>query len=122
MLGFILIDFVLDCLQVVSRVPCATPAEMKAAADAASEAFKTWSQSSVMTRQQLMFKFQQLIKDNMVSRGLFFSSKDYILEINEGEKKSILGRIFVLYIIFIKHCRYNYSLLLSKLINLICVS
>jgi len=51
--------------EVVSRVPCATPAEMKAAADAASEAFKTWSQSSVMTRQQLMFKFQQLIKDNM---------------------------------------------------------
>jgi len=51
--------------EVVSRVPCATQEEMQAASDAASEAFKTWSQTSVLTRQQLMFKFQQLIKDNM---------------------------------------------------------
>jgi len=51
--------------EVVSRVPCATADEMKQAADAATQAFKSWSQSSVMTRQQLMFKFQQLIKDNM---------------------------------------------------------
>merc|ERR1719244_1000743 len=50
--------------QVVSRVPCATADEMKMAADAASDAFKTWSQTSVLTRQQLMFKLQQLIKEN----------------------------------------------------------
>ena len=37
-----------------------------------------------------------------------------------GEKKSISDRYFVLYII--KHHQCNYSLLLSKIINLICVS
>lgn len=51
--------------EVVTRVPCATPSEMEAAGKAASEAFKSWSQSSVLTRQQLMFKYQQLIKENM---------------------------------------------------------
>ena len=52
--------------EVVTRVPEATPAEMQAAVDAASAAFPKWSQSTVLSRQQIMFKFQQLIKDNMV--------------------------------------------------------
>jgi len=51
--------------EVVTRVPCATAAEMESAATAASKAFKTWSQTSVLTRQQVMFKYQQLIKENM---------------------------------------------------------
>ncbi|KAF2348111.1 Aldehyde dehydrogenase domain [Trinorchestia longiramus] len=51
--------------EVVTRVPCATAAEMEAAGAAAVEAFKTWSQTSVLTRQQVMFKYQQLIKSNM---------------------------------------------------------
>ena len=52
--------------EVVTRVPEATQAEMQAAVDAASAAFPKWSQSTVLSRQQIMFKFQQLIKDNMV--------------------------------------------------------
>ena len=40
---------------------------MEAAATAAEEAFKTWSKTSVLTRQQIMFKYQDLIKANMVS-------------------------------------------------------
>ncbi|XP_076055032.1 putative methylmalonate-semialdehyde/malonate-semialdehyde dehydrogenase [acylating], mitochondrial [Oratosquilla oratoria] len=51
--------------EVVTRVPKATQNEMDAAVDAAAEAFKTWSKTSVLTRQQVMFKYQQLIKDNM---------------------------------------------------------
>ncbi|XP_018026739.1 probable methylmalonate-semialdehyde dehydrogenase [acylating], mitochondrial [Hyalella azteca] len=51
--------------EVVTRVPCATAAEMEAAGSAAVEAFKTWSQTSVLTRQQLMFRYQELIKKNM---------------------------------------------------------
>lgn len=51
---------------VVSRVPCATQDEMEAAAEAAQSAFSTWRESSLMTRQQVMFRLQQLIRDNMV--------------------------------------------------------
>jgi len=51
--------------EVVTRVPLATNDEMKSATDAAKRAFKTWSQTSVLSRQQIMFKYQQLIKENM---------------------------------------------------------
>ena len=42
---------------------------MEAAVNSCQEAFKSWSQTSILTRQQIMFKYQQLIKDNMV--GMF---------------------------------------------------
>lgn len=38
---------------------------MNEAVDAAKDAFKSWSQTTVMFRQQYMLKYQQLIKDNM---------------------------------------------------------
>jgi malonate-semialdehyde dehydrogenase (acetylating)/methylmalonate-semialdehyde dehydrogenase len=38
---------------------------MQAAVDAAAEAYKSWSQTTVLTRQQHMLKFQDLIKQNM---------------------------------------------------------
>lgn len=50
---------------IVTRVPKCTQDEMQVAVDAAKRAFKTWSQSSIVTRQQLMFKLQQIIKANM---------------------------------------------------------
>ena len=53
--------------EVITRVPISTPAEMQAAVDAAKSAFKPWSQTSILTRQQTMFKLQQLIRENMVS-------------------------------------------------------
>ncbi|KAH7942423.1 hypothetical protein HPB49_024051 [Dermacentor silvarum] len=49
----------------VTRVPVCTNDEMEAAVGAAKEAFKTWSQTSILTRQQSMFKLQNLIKENM---------------------------------------------------------
>lgn len=51
--------------EVVTRVPEATQAEMQAAVDAAKAAFPMWADTTVLTRQQIMFRFQQLIKDNM---------------------------------------------------------
>jgi len=48
--------------QVVTQVPCSTTEEMNAAVASAKEAFKTWGQSSVMSRQAVMFKYQELIK------------------------------------------------------------
>uniref|UniRef100_A0A4D5RA25 Probable methylmalonate-semialdehyde/malonate-semialdehyde dehydrogenase [acylating], mitochondrial n=1 Tax=Scolopendra viridis TaxID=118503 RepID=A0A4D5RA25_SCOVI len=51
--------------ELVTKVPKSTEQEMQSAVSAAKEAFKTWSQTSVLSRQQIMFKYQQLIKDNM---------------------------------------------------------
>lgn len=51
--------------EVLTRVPESTPEEMAAAVESCKKAFKSWSQTTVLTRQQMMFKYQQLIKDNM---------------------------------------------------------
>ncbi|XP_076803630.1 methylmalonate-semialdehyde/malonate-semialdehyde dehydrogenase [acylating], mitochondrial-like [Clavelina lepadiformis] len=51
--------------EVITRVPEATQDEMQAAVAAAKRAFKSWSDTSVLHRQGVMFKYQQLIKDNM---------------------------------------------------------
>ncbi|XP_059610194.1 probable methylmalonate-semialdehyde dehydrogenase [acylating], mitochondrial [Phlebotomus argentipes] len=51
--------------EVVTRVPKCTQAEMESAVESARNAFKTWSQTSILTRQQIMFRLQHLIKDNM---------------------------------------------------------
>jgi len=50
---------------VVTRVPCSTQAEMEAAVESAKAAFRTWSKTSPLLRQQVMFKYQQLIKENL---------------------------------------------------------
>ena len=49
----------------VTRVPQMTDEEMKAAVVSAEKAFKGWRDTTVMARQQIMFRFVQLIKDNM---------------------------------------------------------
>lgn len=51
--------------KVISRVPKATPQEMQEALESSIKAFKTWSQTSVLSRQQIMFNLQALIKKNM---------------------------------------------------------
>uniref|UniRef100_A0A1L8E2S9 Probable methylmalonate-semialdehyde/malonate-semialdehyde dehydrogenase [acylating], mitochondrial n=1 Tax=Nyssomyia neivai TaxID=330878 RepID=A0A1L8E2S9_9DIPT len=51
--------------EVVTRVPKCTQAEMESAVESAKNAFKTWSQTSILTRQQIMFRLQHLIKENM---------------------------------------------------------
>ncbi|KAK3695001.1 Aldehyde/histidinol dehydrogenase [Podospora appendiculata] len=48
----------------VTRVPQNTDAELQAAVAAAAAAFKTWRSTSVLFRQQIMFKFVALIREN----------------------------------------------------------
>ncbi|KAF5384983.1 hypothetical protein D9615_001396 [Tricholomella constricta] len=48
----------------LSRVPQTTSHEFEQAADAASQAFKTWSQTSVLSRQKFVLSLQQLIREN----------------------------------------------------------
>lgn len=49
----------------VTRVPQMTDEEMKAAVASAEAAFQPWRNTTVLHRQQIMFRFVQLIKDNM---------------------------------------------------------
>ncbi|RUS26938.1 methylmalonate-semialdehyde dehydrogenase [Jimgerdemannia flammicorona] len=48
--------------EVVTRVPEATPEELRAATSSAQEAFKEWRKSSVLTRQRIMMELQYLIR------------------------------------------------------------
>jgi malonate-semialdehyde dehydrogenase (acetylating)/methylmalonate-semialdehyde dehydrogenase len=48
----------------VTKVPQSTDAELKAAVASAQKAFPAWRATSVMARQQIMFKFTQLVRDN----------------------------------------------------------
>jgi len=50
--------------ELLAQVPHCTQAEMQAAVDNSKEAFKTWKDSSIMSRQQIMLRFANLIRDN----------------------------------------------------------
>jgi len=47
-------------------VPKSTQDEMETAVEAAKAAYKTWSKTSVLTRQQVMLRYQHIIRNNMV--------------------------------------------------------
>ncbi|PLB54767.1 Methylmalonate-semialdehyde dehydrogenase [Aspergillus steynii IBT 23096] len=51
--------------RVVSQTPESTPEELKAAVDSAKKAYSGWSETSVMKRQQVIFKLTNLIRDHM---------------------------------------------------------
>lgn len=48
------------------RVPITTPSEFDAAVQSAKEAFPKWRDTAMPTRARVMFKFQELIRANMV--------------------------------------------------------
>ncbi|KAJ6126853.1 Methylmalonate-semialdehyde dehydrogenase [Penicillium sp. IBT 18751x] len=48
----------------VTRVPQSTDEELKAAVESAEKAFPAWRATSIMARQQIMFKFTNLIRSN----------------------------------------------------------
>ena len=49
----------------VTRVPQSTDEELRAAVASAEKAFKTWRHTSIMARQQIMFKLTHLVRENM---------------------------------------------------------
>lgn len=49
---------------------------MEHAVESSKAAFKSWSKTSVMRRQQIMFRYQEIIKANMVN--YFGNVKFYI--------------------------------------------
>jgi malonate-semialdehyde dehydrogenase (acetylating) / methylmalonate-semialdehyde dehydrogenase len=48
----------------VTRVPQSTDAELQAAVDSAATAFPAWRATSVLARQQIMFKFVNLVREH----------------------------------------------------------
>lgn len=52
--------------EVIGRVPQSTKAEMDAAVAACKRAFPTWADTSILSRQQVLLRYQQLIKENLV--------------------------------------------------------
>uniref|UniRef100_Q02253 Methylmalonate-semialdehyde/malonate-semialdehyde dehydrogenase [acylating], mitochondrial n=2 Tax=Rattus norvegicus TaxID=10116 RepID=MMSA_RAT len=51
--------------EVVGRVPQSTKAEMEAAVAACKRAFPAWADTSILSRQQVLLRYQQLIKENL---------------------------------------------------------
>ncbi|KAJ2919311.1 hypothetical protein MD484_g1150, partial [Candolleomyces efflorescens] len=49
---------------VLTRVPQTTDAEFAQAVDAASHAFKSWSKTSILTRQKFVIELQHLLRKN----------------------------------------------------------
>ena len=51
--------------EVIGRVPKSTKDEMETAVQSCAHAYKSWSKTTPLFRQQIMFKLQSLIKDNL---------------------------------------------------------
>ncbi|KAK5964975.1 Methylmalonate-semialdehyde dehydrogenase acylating [Trichostrongylus colubriformis] len=51
--------------EVISRVPKCTQAEMEAAVESCKRAYNSWKNTSPLTRQQCMFRYQNLIKRDL---------------------------------------------------------
>ncbi|KAG9074006.1 hypothetical protein FS749_014481, partial [Ceratobasidium sp. UAMH 11750] len=51
----------------LTRVPETTSSEFEAAVDAASQAFKTWSKTSILTRQRVVMELQHLVRKHAPS-------------------------------------------------------
>lgn len=51
--------------EVVTRVPKSTSLEMQKAVESAKNAYPAWSNTSIISRQSVMFKFAELIRKNM---------------------------------------------------------
>lgn len=49
--------------------------EMEEAVNSAQKAFKTWSNTSVMRRQEIIFNFREIMKKNLVSGKLVINTK-----------------------------------------------
>ncbi|XP_047982494.1 methylmalonate-semialdehyde dehydrogenase [acylating], mitochondrial [Salvia hispanica] len=61
--------------EVVSQVPLTTKEEFKSAVSAAKEAFPSWRNTPITTRQRVMLKLQELIRKNMDKLALSITTE-----------------------------------------------
>jgi malonate-semialdehyde dehydrogenase (acetylating)/methylmalonate-semialdehyde dehydrogenase len=62
--------------ELIAKVPICSQDEMQKAVDSSKEAFKTWSQTSIMARQQIMFKYANLIRENTEELAKIITSEN----------------------------------------------
>lgn len=99
--------------EVVGRVPKATKGEMLSAVDSCSRAFPSWSETSILSRQQIFLRYQQLIKDNIVRKSptATFVSEEWT---EAEDRKACLGFCFknnkclICPVIFLLYFRKNW--------------
>jgi malonate-semialdehyde dehydrogenase (acetylating)/methylmalonate-semialdehyde dehydrogenase len=51
--------------EVFAQAPCCTAGEVESAIESAHKAFQSWSQTPIQKRTQVLFKWKQLLEDNM---------------------------------------------------------
>ena len=61
--------------EVIANAPCCTSAEVEEAILSAKEAFVTWSNTSVMQRAELMFKFKAVLDEHLDELSLLVSKE-----------------------------------------------
>ncbi|KAK6998159.1 methylmalonate-semialdehyde dehydrogenase [acylating] mitochondrial [Biomphalaria glabrata] len=83
--------------EVISRVPESTIAEMEAAVAAAKEAFPAWSRSTILSRQQIMFRLHDQISKNL-------ARLTEILIQESGKTRSDAERESLRCLDMVKHC------------------
>jgi len=93
--------------ELVTQVPQSTHAEMEEAVASAKAAFRSWSKTSAMARQQIMFRYQQLIKENITEVArLITLEQGKTLADAEGD---VMRGLQV-----VEHCCSNTNLLLGE--------
>jgi malonate-semialdehyde dehydrogenase (acetylating)/methylmalonate-semialdehyde dehydrogenase len=96
--------------EVISKVPKCTQSEMEHAVESSKAAYKLWSKTSVMRRQQIMFRYQEIIKANMkkLSENITKEQGKTLIDA-EGDVTRGLRKIH--YVLF--HCITIYQLIAS---------
>jgi acyl-CoA reductase-like NAD-dependent aldehyde dehydrogenase len=64
---------------------------MNEAVESSKEAFRTWSKSTILQRQQVMFRYQDLVRKNMVSLFIFLFENE-IIELFREESQKIFQK------------------------------
>jgi malonate-semialdehyde dehydrogenase (acetylating)/methylmalonate-semialdehyde dehydrogenase len=60
---------------VIAQTPCCTPDEVNAAVEAAKQAFPVWSQTPVMKRVQVLYRFRELLEEHMEELTLLVATE-----------------------------------------------
>lgn len=88
----------------VTRVPKSTQDEMLAAVESSKAAYRSWSQTSILTRQQVMLKLQAIIKANMgeLAKNITLEQGKTLVDA-EGDVLRGLRKKYLLYNILISY-------------------
>lgn len=73
---------------IITRVPKSTQSELLAAVESSKASYKSWSQTSILTRQQLMFKLAHIIRSNVLTESI---TKEHGKALNDAKIEVLRG-------------------------------